>query len=195
MYENEIQNMKEAGEHQNWDAFLDALKSIMCEVKHEALLKLLLSYVQIFMNDFLSTNPQYKSQYDTLATSDDDQNPSTYLEGIIEILEQHWGEPGVNNFRRGILKLKSLYTLNHCDEIYVETFLRSTTNLLISIPSQTWGRRHLELHNQWQYGRSNDDLLILARHYATNPDTIQQEKLLFHQFTSDISLLLQSDRQ
>ena len=186
--------MKEAGEQQNWDAFLNALKSIMCEVKHEALLKLLLSRVQIFMTDFLSTNPQYESQYAGLSTSDDDQICVEYLVGIIEILEQHCGEPGVNNFRKAILKFQSLYDLNHCDEIYVETFLRSITNLLIAITRQTWGRRHLQLHNQWQYGTVKEALTISVMDYATNPDTIQQQKLLFHQFTTDISLLLQAGK-
>ena len=187
-----LQQMKDAGEQQNWDAFRKALKSIICDVKHEALLKVLLPYVQIFMNDFLSTNPQYESKYTELSTSKNDQNSVKYLAGIIEILEEHWGEPGVNNFRKAILKFQSLFALNHCDEIYVEAFLSSTTNLLIAIPSQTWGKKHLQLHNQWQYGTVNEALSISVMDYATNPDTIQQEKLLFQQFTSDISLLIEA---
>lgn len=195
MHENKIVQMKEAAEQRNWASFQQALKSLVCAIKDETLLKLLLSYVQVFMNDFWRIYSQHKLEFDELQTSDFDQITSKYLASITDILEQHKGEPGVNNCLKAISKLQSLFQLNRCDEIFIETFLNSTTNLLIAISDQTWGREHPHLYNRWLHGTSNEDLSILATHYASNPKQIQKTKLLLHQFAGDIAVLIQSDRQ
>jgi hypothetical protein len=195
MYEKEIGKMKEAAELRHFEAFEHVIKSLMCEIKHDALVKLLVSYIQIFMNDFLIIHPQHKQEYDALSTSDLDQISSNYLEGVIEILEQHRGEPGVNNLRKTTLRLQSLFQLNYCDSVYIETFANSTTNLLIAIDHQTWGVTHRDLYNRWLHGTSNEDLSILATHYNREPEQIQKTKLLLHQFANDFGGLLQSDRQ
>lgn len=102
MHEEEIRQMEEAAEQQDWESMQQALRSLICKIKHETVLKLLLSYVQVFMNDFLSINPQHKLKYDELKMSEYIQIYSKYLESVTSILEQHKGEPGVNNFRRAI---------------------------------------------------------------------------------------------
>lgn len=104
MYEKAIGKMKEAAELRHFEAFEHVVRSLMCEIKHVALVKLLVSYIQIFMNDFLTIHPQHKQEYKALSTSDLDQISSNYLGGVVDILEQHRGEPGVNNLRKAYSK-------------------------------------------------------------------------------------------
>jgi hypothetical protein len=188
-----INQMKTSAEQQNWDLYLEVLKSVVCELSKETLVELLLSYVHIFMSKFLETNIQHQPDYDKSFTNNYNDRNSDYIASVINILEYHKGEPGINNSIRGVSKLQKLLELDYCEEDFVETFLKSVTNLLIiAIPHRSWGLQHPALYHQWLHGTSNEDILILANHYARNPKQLQESKTLLHLFASDIDILLQS---
>jgi hypothetical protein len=195
MYEKEIGKMKEAAELRHFEAFEHVIKSLMCEIKHDALVKLLVSYIQIFMNDFLIIHPQHKQEYDALSTSDLDPISSKFLGGVRDILELHKGDPGVNYLIAATLELQRLFQLNYCDSIFIATFADTTINLLIAIDFQIWSVAKRNLYNRWLHGTNNEDLSILATHNNVDPKYIQKSKSLFHQFANDFGVLLQSDRQ
>lgn len=190
MYEKELKLMETASESRNWEAFLEGLRSIVCAINHKELIKILLSYISIFMIDFLAVNSQYQAEYDTSLTTDYDQISLKHLVSVLEIAEQHKGEPGVNNFRKAVRYLQNLIELDRCDENYIEAVTYSVTNLLIAIPAQSWGLQNADLYYQWLHGTSNEDLLILARHFDTNPTQTDGQKELFQQFVGDIKSLL-----
>lgn len=195
MYDEVINQLKTAAEKLDWDSYLKALRSIVCKVDKDALVNLIFPYVHIFMLSFIEHDSQHKPKYEAIFTNHYEEEKPAYLVGVSDILKNSKGEPGINNSLKGISKLETLLDLDDCHEVFIDTFLLSITNLLIAIPSRSWGIQNQTLYRQWLEGTSNEDLLILARYYARDPKQIAESKILLHKFANNIEKLLQSDSE
>lgn len=190
-YTKVISQLKTNAEQRNWDSFLQALNSVVCEMDKETIVELLLSYVHVFMSQFLEINTQYKSEHDKLFADNYRKLQSDYLAGVIQILDGYRGKPGVNNSIKGISKLQKLLEFDYCKKDFIEAFLNSVTNLLIAISQHSWGVHYPTVYLRWLHGTSNEDILILA----TNPELARKSKEIMLQFSNDIDLILHSDTE
>ena len=184
MYEEKIEQMKNASAEENWDLFRQSMRSLLCLISHEALMTLLAVYVKQFVDEYLQTNPQYKTEYSITETG---QLTQKTIEDISTKFGEHKGEPGVNEFRKAILKLQDLIGLEHCTADYVDTLISSITNLFLAIAEQSWGTEHADLWYQWLRGTKKEDSLILAKYYNNDPKRMEKSKLLRNQLINYIS--------
>lgn len=184
MYEEKIEQMKTASAEENWDLFQQSMRSLLCLISHEALITLLVVYVKQFIDEYLQINPQYKTEYSITETGPLTQET---IENISVQFDGHKGEPGVNSFRKAILKLHDLISLEYCTAVYMDTFVSSTINLFIAITGQSWGAEHPDLWYQWLRGTKKEDSLILAKYYHKDPKRIEKSKLLRDQLIDYVS--------
>ena len=181
-----IEQMKNASTEENWDLFQQTMRSILCLINHEALITLLAVYVKQFIDEYLQINPQYKYEY-SITILDNGQLTEATIENISVKFDGHKGEPGVNEFRKAVLKLHDLSSLEYCTTIYMDTLVSSIINLFLAIPGQNWGAEHPDLWYQWLRGTKKEDSLILAKYYNKDPKRIEKSRLLRNQLIDYIS--------
>jgi hypothetical protein len=105
----------------------------------------------------------------------------------LTIFDCHKGEPGVNEFRKAVLKFRDLLGLEHCTKTYKDTFISSITNLLIAIPSQSWGTENPDLWHRWLQGTKKEDSLILAKYYHLDGKRVERSRRLLEELTTRIA--------
>jgi len=189
MFDEEIQQLRQAAEQENWDLFKRALQSVICHVKKSQRFGLLLPYIQIFMKDFQAIYPQYMLIIDDIMF-DNAQTAIKQLIEITRILSLHKGEPGVNNFRKAISNFEVLYDDENCNDTFTDTFVNTIINLFIGVIDQDWGRAYPDLYIRWLHGTIGEDFHILKMR-ANSPEYKQRQKALFYQIAEDINKALQ----
>jgi hypothetical protein len=127
------------------------------------------------------------AEINTLTTATNVGSASDSFDRLDSFLLGKSGQPGVNNFRNALRKVRNS---EHPESLSSDRAIDALSGILMAILSYSWGITHLELWKRSFHQQAHKDAFILAKHFWRDPNTMQLNRELWNDVANDLEAAL-----